>query len=1506
MRLALLGLLLASQVTTAAADFPIRGFPTGEEVLEGRVHKLPQADPPLSFAANGFAAGQLSRVPAPGVHPRVIMSPEDIPVIRRNIADNVISREAWARLMQDIGPDKPVKGTSMEGLYALVKEQPEFGAKAAAALVARTPEIEAKIDKILTSNDPFKDNWWVGGLRGTGIAELAEAYDYLHPFMDDAQRGTVRAVIAKGTAGRYNHGMELPRSWRTWNWVHLSTDFINATLAIEDEPGYDPRTFSRCYEVVQDCLTHKISPEGLDRESTGYNGAMVWGGNTNGAGLRALLAAARRGPRNLLMHPHLQNAINAYLGIQGGPDGPWYDRGDISGGVPAPQLVHAMKHFYPQDPRWDLLWQTAMRRTGLDGSGKPNFYVAAFGLIYVMYANQPLPSRASIDGYWRGDAGLPLTYESKTFGFMGTRSAWTPDSVQMTFACLPDLAVAGHDGPDMNTYSIWGAGTDWSRHPERDRKNQIDRSGIAVAGKGQSYGAASGRWLGVVDTPVATAGRGDATNSYAWNFDNSRITPLWSPLYDARPDDDTYNWSLNGLRAHRLGELDPSPCMREFWKYAGVAYGFWCGQDRQPISRSPNVPLQRAFRTTELVRGAHPYVLVLDDIQADGSPRHFDWIHVLPDKRALWKVDGEDLFVAVAPEGKREKDALAPEPKPGDPLLLVRVLSRNHEGGDGALRFVDTGNGYSRVIVPGRSTAPDFKVMLYPHRHGQPLPVTRWNADKTRLSLAIAGQQDEFAFGRTIERNAEGGNGPRTVFTLARDGKVVQTVGATPAAPVLAEPARSFAGNLAVAFQSAGAGREIRYTLDGSAPTAQSALYTAPIALTATTTVSAVAIEPGWAFGPTISATVQATYTRQDPLAPTSVTLANSAVGLDLRLYELTNSIWKGAHVDLESPIMPDFEAATPIFASVQPTFDLPRVTPTKPMRQMHKGFYRFTGFVNATSAGRYAFAMTSCGPTRLVVGGQAIIREDGPYYTALRERQGAIDLQPGLHTFEVVACDPAFFTSITMPVIPLSVRMAPPGGAMAALPAEALRRAPSLTFNAPAEGLELGRELAVTADAANAGAIHATIDGSEPTAATPPLAVPLRFAAPGLYTVKAALFRDGAQVTPVLTRFIPVMARSAALTAAPSPAPGMVRSIHLRTVASGSPQHFDPPAAGPEQRVTVTDFHDDQTPGQIRTYEGLIRIATGGVHRIELDPNGINRLAIDGNEVARTGTAAPTAAGRIILEPGWHRLALAVETGKPLLRLVGPDGSRDLTAADWQRPAAVEILASRSDTRGWPASFLIAHLPFSDAPPTIPAPVRAEVSVHGAVAADDAEFGKVMRFGTDGSLVLVRNLKQTARTFTVAMWLKPDDVKDTCLYNRQNFGEGPYAQRSGFQGSLKDGKLNLVSYVWRSGASGGQVVAGRWQHIAFIVDLDGCRIAIDGQIVARSPHVHDPRMAYLELLGQADRSLTGKDTAELPSEKLTVKRSYKGLAAHLRLYDWALADAQLAALARAPHGATK
>ena len=64
--------------------------------------------------------------------------------------------------------------------------------------------------------------------------------------------------------------------------------------------------------------------------------------------------------------------------------------------------------------------------------------------------------------------------------------------------------------------------------------------------------------------------------------------------------------------------------------------------------------------------------------------------------------------------------------------------------------------------------------------------------------------------------------------------------------PVFSPGTGSFSGSLAVSMTDATQGATIYYTLDGSTPTVASAVYTAPLTISATTTLQAIASAPGY------------------------------------------------------------------------------------------------------------------------------------------------------------------------------------------------------------------------------------------------------------------------------------------------------------------------------------------------------------------------------------------------------------------------------------------------------------------------------------------------------------------------------------------------------------------------------------------------------------------------------------------------------------------------------------
>lgn len=93
----------------------------------------------------------------------------------------------------------------------------------------------------------------------------------------------------------------------------------------------------------------------------------------------------------------------------------------------------------------------------------------------------------------------------------------------------------------------------------------------------------------------------------------------------------------------------------------------------------------------------------------------------------------------------------------------------------------------------------------------------------------------------------------------------------TVATPIFSPGATAFGSPLQVELATATSGASLFYTLDGTAPSASSSPYQAPVTVTATTTINAIAVHPDLDD----SAVASATYT----LAPTSLAIDDGTFG---------------------------------------------------------------------------------------------------------------------------------------------------------------------------------------------------------------------------------------------------------------------------------------------------------------------------------------------------------------------------------------------------------------------------------------------------------------------------------------------------------------------------------------------------------------------------------------------------------------------------------------------------
>ena len=1147
-----------------------------------------------------------------------------------------------------------------------------------------------------------------------------------------------------------------------------------------------------------------------------------------------------------------------------------------------------MKHFYPDDKRWDAMWQASLHNTHWDGS-KGRFRGTGVLPVILSLTNEAMKAD---DGkpkdWWTKDSPLPLTFADTHFGQFGARTSWDKDNgIMMTFAAITYFTNAGHDGPDEGTFSLQAHGVNWINNGWKSNKSTPHRTGITINGKGQYYGVAPGLFLDAVEAPLGVGAQSDISYSYSYKIRNGRYNVLYNPIFDEEPDHHTNQWTRDRLRTGiRNEEYDPTPFSRNFWKYASTNYGLWMGEDRHPTKRLVNVPVERAFRSVSLIKGEHPYMLVVDDFQANNEPQLYNWFMPLHGGKTVVKKGANEILLHQG-EGK---------PKKGDPMLLVRVLERGYDEYP-HLSFED-----NRIVVSSYSVSPDFKIFIYPHRHGDPTPQTKWNNVKTTLDIDIGLQKDRVNFDTAyVDRRPFGGFGRQTYYQIDRAGKNIFTLGGAPSTPHFMEPSREFIGEFICELTQPDAGQVIRYTTDGSEPTDTSSIYSAPIKITQSAKIKAKTFAPDWDYGAKESPVVEVNYTKVEP----EKVVANAedlTKGVELSVYELPASIWKGRAVDLQTPLMPDLNKEKPIYQTLQKTLELPRVKPATEMKKMNKGFYRFKTFFNARHSGRYHFIMYSCGPTSLSVGKKMLINVPGPYFTMLKDREGEVYLDAGLHEMEIVACDPVFFVSQQRSIVPFSIKVKRPDD-LTAKPVSAteLYRSKGVDFNIVGSILEASKELKITSQIPNT-TLHYTLDGSTPTVSSQQITKPMIFNDPQQVELKLVQVNNGKVASEVIMKNIQVINRLPAIAKSPALTKGMVRQRFTpKKSGLAKDAFFDLNNMQMQEELNVADYLPDSTGGSIKRYEAWWNCPLEGTYTFQLPYDGVNQLMIDGQLVTSNHLPNAQNNGEVILDPGWHKLIMMYEASKPGLIVVHEGEATELNAGNLFRPRAHKEMRWLSDDKGRPTSFLLGVW-LQDGGKKYEYNLNS--SLHGIIPENDAEHSNAMRCSGDKSLILIRKLNKSSEQLTFAAWLKPEALKgQQVLLNRQNIGKGPYAQWGGVTLSLNGNRLKF-DHKWHHPPAFGKLKPGVWQHVAFtLVVQNGKSIAnlyLDGKSVGHFVHgkTINLKSTYLELMGMAERSITGKNTAELGYDELEKKNSFKGLAADIRLYDAALSPEAIAKLA--------
>jgi hypothetical protein len=1455
------------------------------------------ASPPVQvdYSGPGFAEDRLSAVPAPGVHPRVFFSPSDIELIRKKVALGDKAPIAFRKLWE-------LENKARTPFYALVTQDNDLGKELAAKLAEKAAEVEPKVDSIQRRPGLEKENLWA--LRGTLDAEKSPdaeganvaqffSYDYLYQWLTPAQRNQVRRVVAKMTAKKSTNFLEVPDHFMTNN--HLSFgmgELVPVMLAIEGEEGYDRNTFERAAHKVRAHLTYYFSPSGMCYETIkGWLNTPVY------------LAVARR-ERDLLKHGHLLAKMQYQLQAARWQDGGWRIREEMRNS--AFHVNFLMHYFYPNNPAIDFLYKASLATHHLDDDTPPKeiptvgcssdvlLFLADDGMVDASGKPYSCEDQARLDAL-----KAPLTWSCPQRGYMEARNSWRKDDLHVSLFGKQDFLYNGHEGPEQGRFLLWKDGVNWAADLSMlFNKTTADQQMVTVDGKGSQWAPVSSKWLGVIDTPQSATACVDYKDAYSYTK-AAQVHPFTAPeLATARFGK---SWSEGNFVYSRDLQLPFHDVVVKFMDgYGHTDYGTWNGETRVTENYRDWNPMMEAYRTLHLARGKFPYLLFFDDLRKDDQPHLYEWNMTLPGDVEMLRCKAIDPGATGSPAvmcdmifGKIDTPRkagllysgvpeLSYQPKKGDPLLLVRVLYCK-SGANRPMPHFERMLALNKISVPAISVEPEFRILVYPHKFGDPLPTTEWNREHTALTVEFPGQKDSYQLDKT--------DGGRTVFVQERDGKVITSSKTGPAQPVLQVRGRDFDAYanrytryasripeflvdqpVTVSFPTPQFGTEIRYTLDGSEPGRNSTRYDAPFAINSSAKLCARTIAREWPFGPDSSEVVKADF-RATPLeAGEKADDGKSSHGLLLKLYEILTVPYNDkGFFDAGKIMLPDLRREKPVSVHAMADFQLPHATPATPQREQRKAFYQFTGRFNAPADGIYEFAVNSCGPVTLDIGKQVVIEEIGQYHQNQKIRRGEAALAAGWHTLALVVCDPLFWKVNMDDEMPFGVTYRLNGGpgheinadqlacniaaeSIAAPPEIPRRDAVSLLVE---PGLELSSYDRKDKERDND---YLDIDDLAPflTDKTSDLAPNANenvvdvyngfFLAQvdGVYTFNAPArtfgtydrnqIRLGNEV--VVQRGVPGRnpLRKIFLKAGYHP-------ISLRLGLSRSDFSVIYPGATNEVRLTATGLFRPvrvaitpaEHPDRSQKLFELFKPADFTLTLPLSAGDGEIHCTLDGKE---PGLSSPKYAKPIKVDKDMTITAVAFKDGKPLTK-----------------PSSV-----RCEMVNLPKAGLLGYWDFRKLKGPLAPPVSGNViaRIDGASMVTDPAGPALQLSGKKMGLQLV-NLGMVANALTVSMWVKMEVPGEDLLTDAK------------YHPIVVTRCVNKTFEV-RGAGRGGVMKTNEWQHLVFTWNGEEAAIYVDGTLVNRQ-----------------------KMRAELHTDSLDMFLGYKGLVRSLRVYNKELSPEEVA-----------
>ena len=1463
-----------------------RFAPDGNYVLDGKLREdigpLPENPYRFLTAEEGYDASAFPAPPPSGVHPRVLMNPDDIVNIRAKVKMGAGAGRYFQVVWKDIQQRaaRPYVRTTAgmqnnlleRALVALVTEDDQLGRETADLFMEEVEYYDCLVD-LLNSHPDLKsgnDSWYyysrvkiaeVGGVgyedayREGGaklVRELAKKsvslpgysvtgytqkhhsmylfnspiflYDYLYKYLTEQERTKTRKLLSKMTYGRYTSGMGLPGNMFINNHQSMGEDLLLHVLAIEGEEGYDPRILEEYSHSVLCKLTYDVSPGGhLHEKCKGFlperaavaitkrqtfpllsldrMRAMVMAKVMDSNNLFERYIGETSTPKGLEIGTGNQSSRRWYMGLGSGP---WMDQFF--------NWAFVVKKAFPHDPVVDYFYKQRMQSNGM---GSPDVPLGDKDKMHrIRYTHRDLmllcvtagltDEQGNVVNYDKTGLpeeirGLPVLWVDMNRGVAMTRNGWDPDDLMVHYECRSDVYSAGHETPEANDFYLYANGVEWTTR-RLWYHDCYFRNMVLIDGYAGIWSPVAGKLMLAEDDSNGSTFVSDATDQYNWRKIEKNFYS-WHPMVTEAY---MHMGAYPGGKWGRDWEVPFQKQMRVYHEgYAGLDWGNWHGETRGPEMFQRWNAVDHVFRTMHLSKGEAPYALVIDDVRKDDQPHSYDWCMLLSPDIVLYEGDSSvrgrylekgmpesrwtDLHLTTVDVPFKRYQQYGfnchREAKKGDPMLLVRVLWRESEFAY-PQPSVEQGYGPARVIIPSVAVDPKFRVLIYPYRFGDEMPLTTWNEDQTQLTVRVGDVTDVYTFSETDRE--------RTVFTKTRNGRAVTTTAYGPAMPVLdlktgytadrndVNEIREivFHETMDVRFKSPGLDKIIRYTLDGSEPNGDSLLYSKPIIIESSGVLKAKTFARYWPYREDNSSeTLTVKLIEQLPIA--AVTTPESVLGLRCDIYEVFMTIF-----DKETGIftgkknlLPAFKESDLIRSCRVENVRVPASTPKASAVEMEWGYYRLSGFLKVEKEGVYNFKLNSCGPVELKVGGQDVIAVSGVYGLSQKDRFGGVVLAEGFHPFSLVVTDPVYWKNgAEEGPYHIDFQCMPPGSS---------------------------RYEAISDRAFCCGDAALALDEPDP--------IPVGKA------VQVDGLGTGLHLSKYYRKDFPEI----------MPYEGLA-------LAQLDPEN--PGVKYAEEHAMA--FPESQTPRALYQLDGYINIGIPGIYRFATDSGGANRLFVDDVEIVRNKVIGPQLSGQIELDIGLHKFRLLAAGSRCGVSVQAPDGAAAVSAP-------IGMFSSREIEPFSDGRLVAEIIPVIDKDNRLPLNGlvgNAVAKIHAGEIVEGRK-GKAIKLNGGQARIELTDLPSPESATSMTAWIRMDNPGNAALMNDDATKEPCYVTLGGTRGKAGFWRASDAALFDLRKPSEDQSLGG-WRHIAFTFG-ESVAVYVDGELVAEKPKTVPERSAH-------------------------------------------------------------